>query len=145
MLPQFDTSTLTSQFFWFLICFISALIFIFKFLTPVYRKTLDKRISLLDQDIKLINKFQIEILEIKKERIEKIEKAKQDAQITLEKAFKEISKDQEKVLKEAEEKHHKALDELDKTMTEQKNQILSDIQPFINESVKEIMQKFAKE
>lgn len=141
MLPQFDFTLYPSQFFWLLISF-SIILCGFLFLVlPKYKIILEERIHKIKNEVDTAVYLQKEVIKLKKERLQRISQAEEDARTEIEEAYKKINLLQIEQLKQAKKNHEEMIQKLEKSIENQRKNILDNIQPFIKNSADEIIEK----
>ena len=141
MLPQFDIGTFPSQIFWLIISFgvlLGGMIFI---ILPKYQKLLNARIHKIKTEVDAAIYLQQEMIKLKKERLQRIENAKEEAQNILEESIQKILTSQVEQIKRAQKDQEILVGKLEKSIEHQRKTILEHVKPFIQHSADEIYHK----
>ena len=141
MLPQFDVATYPSQVFWLLISFsivIGGMIF---FVLPKYQSLIDARIRKIKNEVDTAVYLQNEVITLKKERIQRMLQAEEEAKIQIENATKKIMQEQIDQIKQIKKSHEILVGKLEASIEKQKIAILDNIKPFLHSSAEDILEK----
>ncbi|USO01967.1 MAG: ATP synthase F0 subunit B [Alphaproteobacteria bacterium] len=141
MLPQFDVATFPSQFFWLTISFSIVLGGMVFLVLPKYKKMLSKRLSKLKNEVDTAVYLQQEVITLKKEKLKQIEEAQEAAKQEIEEAYQKIHHEQVETIKAIKKEHELMIKKLEKSIEQQKQNILEHVKPFIAENKDEIISK----
>lgn len=144
-MPQFDFATYPSQFLWLFISFAIVFFGVFYLVLPKYNKILDLRVKKIQNEIDTALYLQKEVIRLKKNRLKRIAQSEMEAKILVEDAYKKILQNQSEQLKYSKKQHEEMIVKFEKSIEAQKQIIVDNIQPFIDNSVEDIVAKFLEE
>tara|TARA_X000000368_G_C22760434_1_gene592468 strand:+ start:163 stop:711 length:549 start_codon:yes stop_codon:yes gene_type:complete len=141
-LPQMDISTFPSQIFWLIITFSILYVFMWKFVIPSLRITIEERKDKISDDINEAEKLKSEAEEILTKYESKINSSNQDAQKIISEARNQSDEYIEKVKKENEMKILSMIEESNMRISEQEKKSRSEIEKATVETIRSISSKF---
>ena len=141
-LPQMDISTFPSQIFWLIVTFSILYIFMWKFVIPKLRITIEERRDKISNDINEAEKLKSEAEEILNKYESKISSSNQDAQKIIVEAKSQSDEYIDKVKKENEAKINTMIEESNVRIAEQEKKSRSEIEKATLETIKSISAKF---
>jgi len=141
MLPQFDTSTFSSQFFWLMISFLITFLGVMFLVLPKYKKLLNERLTKIKNEVDTAVYLQQEMITLKKEKLKQIEQAQKTAKKEVEEAYQKIHRHQVETIKTIRKDHETMVIKLEKSIELQKQSILDHVKPFIAQNKDEIIDK----
>lgn len=141
MLPQFEFALYPSQFFWLLVSFSIILCGVLFLVLPRYKVLLEERIRKIKNEVDTAVYLQKEVIKLKKERLHKIAQAEEESRADIEEAYKKITENQVAQLKQIRKDHEIMVQKLERSIEAQRKNILESIEPFIERSIEDIMNK----
>ena len=141
-LPQMDISTFPSQIFWLVVTFSILYMFMWKFVIPKLRITIEERRDKISNDINEAEKLKSEAEEILNKYESKISSSNQDAQKIITEARDHSDEYIDKVKKENEAKITVMIEESKMRIAEQEKKSRSEIKKATLETIKSISAKF---
>ena len=141
MLPQFDVATYPSQIFWLLVSFSIVILGMIFLVLPKYQSLIEARIRKIKNEIDTAVYLQNEVITLKKERLQRMTQAEEDARLQIEEATKKIMHEQVEQIKLAKKAHEALVSKLEASIARQKSSILENIKPFIHSSADDILEK----
>lgn len=141
MLPQFDVATYPSQVFWLFVSFSIVILGMFFLVLPKYQSLIDARIRKIKNEVDTAVYLQNEVITLKKERLQRITQAQEDARLQIEEATKKIMHEQVEQIKHAKKAHEALVSKLEVSIARQRATILDNIKPFIHSSADDILEK----
>lgn len=141
-LPQMDISTFPSQIFWLVVTFSILYIFMWKFVIPKLRITIEERRDKISNDINEAEKLKSEAEEILNKYESKISSSNHDAQKIITEARNQSDEYIEKVKKENEAKIAAMIEESNMRIKEQEKKSRGKIEKATLETIKSISAKF---
>ena len=141
-LPQMDISTFPSQIFWLIVTFSILYIFMWKFVIPKLRITIEERKDKISNDVNEAEKLKSEAEEILNKYESKISSSNQDAQKIITEARNQSDEYIDKVKKENEAKITSMIEDSNMKIKEQEKKSKSEIEKATLETIKSISAKF---
>ena len=141
-LPQMDISTFPSQIFWLVVTFSILYIFMWKFVIPKLRITIEERKDKISNDVNEAEKLKSEAEEILNKYESKISSSNQDAQKIITEARNQSDEYINKVKKENEAKITSMIEDSNMKIKEQEKKSKSEIEKATLETIKSISAKF---
>jgi len=141
-LPQMDISTFPSQIFWLVVTFSILYMFMWKFVIPKLRITIEERRDKISNDINEAEKLKSESEEILNKYESKMSSSNQDAQKIIAEARGQSDEYIDKVKKENEAKIAAMIEESNMRIAEQEKKSRSEIEKATLETIKSISAKF---
>ena len=141
-LPQMDISTFPSQIFWLVVTFSILYIFMWKFVIPKLRITIEERKDKVSNDVNEAEKLKSEAEEILNKYESKISSSNQDAQKIITEARNQSDEYIDKVKKENEAKITSMIEDSNMKIKEQEKKSKSKIEKATLEIIKSISAKF---
>tara|TARA_X000000368_G_scaffold334918_1_gene272398 strand:+ start:160 stop:708 length:549 start_codon:yes stop_codon:yes gene_type:complete len=141
-LPQMDISTFPSQIFWLVVTFSILYIFMWKFVIPKLRITIEERKDKISNDVNEAEKLKSEAEEILNKYESKISSSNQDAQKIITEARNQSDEYIDKVKKENEAKITSMIEDSNMKIKEQEKKSKSEIEKATLETIKSISAKF---
>jgi len=141
-LPQMDISTFPSQIFWLIVTFSILYIFMWKFVIPKLRITIEERRDKISNDINEAEKLKSEAEEILNKYESKISSSNQDAQKIIVEAKNQSDEYIDKVKKENKAKINTMIEESNVRIAKQEKKSRSEIEKATLETIKSISAKF---
>tara|TARA_Y100000741_G_scaffold3455_1_gene2905 strand:+ start:43 stop:591 length:549 start_codon:yes stop_codon:yes gene_type:complete len=141
-LPQMDISTFPSQIFWLVVTFSILYIFMWKFVIPKLRITIEERKDKISNDVNEAEKLKSEAEEILSKYESKISSSNQDAQKIITEARNQSDEYIDKVKKENEAKITSMIEDSNMKIKEQEKKSKSEIEKATLETIKSISAKF---
>jgi len=141
MLPQFDISTFSSQFFWLMVSFSIVLLGVTFLVLPKYKKLLMSRLTKIKNEVDAAVYLQQELITLKKERLKQIQKTQELAKQEIEDAYHAIHKHQVDTIKKIRKDYELMVRKVEQSIEHQKQSILEHVQPFIQQNKDEILDK----
>ena len=141
-LPQMDISTFPSQIFWLIVTFSILYVFMWKFVIPKLRITIEERRDKISNDINEAEKLKSEAEEILNKYKSKITSSNQDAVKIIAEAKKQSDEYTEKVKRDNKSKINAMIEESNIKIAEQEEKSKSEIEKATLETIKSISEKF---
>ena len=141
-LPQMDISTFPSQIFWLVVTFSILYIFMWKFVIPKLRTTIEERRDKISNDINEAEKLKSEAEEILNKYESKISSSNQDAQKIITEARNQSDQYVDIAKKENEAKITAMVEESNIRIKEQEKKSRGEIEKATLETIKSISAKF---
>jgi F-type H+-transporting ATPase subunit b len=141
-LPQMDISTFPSQIFWLIVTFSILYVFMWKFVIPKLRITIEERRDKISNDINEAEKLKSEAEEILNKYKSKMTSSNQDAVKIIAEAKKQSDEYTEKVKRDNKSKVSAMIEESNIKIAEQEEKSKSEIEKATLETIKSISEKF---
>ena len=141
-LPQMDISTFPSQIFWLIVTFSILYIFMWKFVIPTLRITIEERRDKISNDINEAENLKSEAEEILNKYESKISSSNQDAQKIITEARNQSDQYVDIAKKENEAKITAMVEESNIRIKEQEKKSRGEIEKATLETIKSISAKF---
>ena len=141
-LPQMDISTFPSQIFWLIVTFSILYVFMWKFVIPKLRITIEERRDKISNDINEAEKLKSEAEEILNKYKSKMTSSNQDAVRIIAEAKKQSDEYTEKVKRDNKSKINAMIEESNIIIAEQEEKSKSEIEKATLETIKSISEKF---
>jgi len=141
-LPQMDISTFPSQIFWLIVTFSILYVFMWKFVIPKLRITIEERRDKISNDINEAEKLKSEAEEILNKYKSKMTSSNQDAVRIIAEAKKQSDEYTEKVKRDNKSKVSAMIEESNIKIAEQEEKSKSEIEKATLETIKSISEKF---
>lgn len=141
-LPQMDISTFPSQIFWLIVTFSILYVFMWKFVIPKLRITIEERRDKISNDINEAEKLKSEAEEILNKYKSKMTSSNQDAVKIIAEAKKQSDEYTEKVKRDNKSKVNAMIEESNIKIAEQEEKSKSEIEKATLETIKSISEKF---
>lgn len=141
-LPQMDISTFPSQIFWLIVTFSILYVFMWKFVIPKLRITIEERRDKISNDINEAEKLKSEAEEILNKYKSKMTSSNQDAVRIIAEAKKQSDEYTEKVKRDNKSKVNAMIEESNIKIAEQEEKSKSEIEKATLETIKSISEKF---
>ena len=141
-LPQMDISTFPSQIFWLVITFSILYMFMWKFVIPKLRITIEERRDKISNDVNEAEKLKTEAEEILNKYESKINSSNQNAQKIISEARNQSDEYIDKLKKENEAKIASMIEQSNMRIKEQEKKSRSEIEKVTLETIKSISAKF---
>ena len=141
-LPQMDISTFPSQIFWLIVTFSILYVFMWKFVIPKLRITIEERRDKISNDINEAEKLKSEAEEILNKYKSKMTSSNQDAVKIIAEAKKQSDEYTEKVKRDNKSKVNAMIEESNIKIAEQEKKSKSEIEKATLETIKSISEKF---
>lgn len=140
-MPQFDTSTFLSQFFWLVICLsilICAFVFVF---VPRMNALLENRSRKVHHDLERAKALNQQIEELLKTREERIQFAEEKAQAIIRTTLLEMEDKKTRQFEKIESELNSTLESIKSSMEQQRQNFESSLKPLVVECVKQLLPK----
>lgn len=145
MMPQFELTYYSSQFFWTIVSFLLVVVGLHSLVIPAYKKILEKRVKHMERYLLDIHYLQEEMASLKNERKRHMDRMELELQEQFKQAHEEMNQEYRSFLLGLQRKQEEQMARFEKSLEKEKNKMIQDIQPFIEEASQELFEKFFQE
>lgn len=142
-MPQFDTTTFSSQIFWLAVMFVVLYVYFAKKALPSLSRTIEERETTISKNIDLANSLSNDIDEIRTEYEAAIKKAHNDARTEITQIEQKVRLEAERESEVFKKKSAEAIENVEKHAQSLKNTVKSDLEDVITDLTQNIVQKLS--